>query len=327
MHISQVTSILVGEIDNLATITSYLEYRLRCIESHSEEYRYLRGVLAKILERFEQIKIIIPEMEIELRGRENNPLLEIYKLEVDKYLKIIWEMDIKSEEISYLHSSSERIISDGHFAKRRYGVRIIDDPPKIVYKYCKFQDFENFTTRGIFRFGSVHFYRSQYEEGAGYGDNLDGVQRSAPVNWYGNTNLTSSISSSNYLFCVSKSYSQEVHEIWKNRKDCLYDCCLAFYSEPLFDQLIRAVKSKKKDRGTINLGSCIYMQNSAMDPKLPKSIGTNDLIKHQTFSFEDEYRMSVSMLGERLQTPLDVKIDDVGACLHLVITPWQKIAP
>lgn len=186
---------------------------------------------------------------------------------------------------------------------------IHDEPPRLLVKYCKKTDFENFFRKGLFRLRTHKYYREEYEtHGAGFGDPNDGLEHhQLPKH-----RVTVEIPS--FIYCMAKSWSPETQLLWRQRPKCDYDFAFEVKGAEFLKAMRDAVYYKYDDRAMIFLGSVDYNSTTIFG----QQVVSGDLKKHgfkkdPPFVLEDEYRLIVRDRSEpsygRL---LQLEIENVG---------------
>ena len=185
-----------------------------------------------------------------------------------------------------------------------------DKPPEFVYKYCRRNIYNEFLSRGKFRLGTINEYRKSYEyKASGLLDPHDGIITQFPIG----AGYKVQAIPNGHIFCVSKSYSEDVHLAWWRREDCRYNLCIKLHSETFFKSLIAEVTKVQKD-GFKQLGSCVYGEHFYSN-KIAIDIMRTSFYKLSKYQHEDEYRFVSHINDIRNDKPLFVELGNIDECI------------
>jgi hypothetical protein len=190
-----------------------------------------------------------------------------------------------------------------------------------VFKYCTSDVYENYISKGQFRFGTLRGYRDDFESGMEYGDGEEGIvrrQRKGDFDSERDHEATKIAGRSNIVFInssargcdvavelgevfdgwimsASTSYSQEDHRKWFDRETCKYDVCIEL-DKQLFAQSAYEAFGDADLPSKVTWGPVEYAKSPkdlVGDDELYCNLNLENVacfMKPPSFAWEKEYR-------------------------------------
>jgi len=229
---------------------------------------------------------------------------------------------------------------------------------KHFYKYCTSEVYEKYISKGIFRLGTLSYYREQYENGSGYADKEEGILDEFVQGDYfsgQNTLLNDSIlraagvsncaiigarksainirsESDFHILSFSLSYSAHRHNMWRERTNCNYDVAVDI-NPPLFKKaLLNCLNLIWGELGYEGLqlfhGDFVqYFKKNQIVNNVGFELNKTELankivfVKDSIFANEDEFRLVIFMpklFGNRI-SPVNIGLGSSEPFIKRVI--------
>ena len=218
-----------------------------------------------------------------------------------------------------------------------------------MYKYCTSEIFDKYLSKGEFRLGSLSYYRREYEEGAGYGDELEGIHYESvkgdytsgenpfldsEINEIGGTSFSNVKIRGNFsmgsigfksetdchILSFSREYSVEQHKVWLQREKCNYDLALeinAYAFSMVLGEYLKKMWGDGYNHECFEIGPVKYgeknsiINHNGFERDEKKLLEQQIFIKKPKFTEEKELRYVVNLLGhsEPLE-PTNIKLSN-----------------
>ena len=219
----------------------------------------------------------------------------------------------------------------------------------MMYKYCTSEIFDKYLSQGEFRLGTLSYYRREYEKGAGFGDDGEGVFFESvkgdytsgenpfldnEINEIGGISISDvkitgnfSMGSIGYksetdrhILSFSREYSVEQHKVWLKREKCNYDLAIevnAYAFSTALGKFLKKIWDDGYNHECFEIGPVKYgeknstINHNGFERDQKKLLEQQIFIKAPKFTEEKELRYVVKLLGhsEPLE-PTNIKLSN-----------------